>query len=134
MNSDKQTRILLIDDDPDFVAQMQIQLEHLGYAVTSAASEDEARARLAEGRPDAVVCDLMLQDADGGFVLAYEMKRQHPDLPIVMVTGVASEAGIPFALQSAGERSWIKADALLPKPVRAEQLKRELDRLLPAQA
>jgi hypothetical protein len=36
-----------------------------------------------------------------------------------------------FALASDNDRAWIRADALLAKPIRFEQLRREIDRLLP---
>ena len=47
-----------------------------------------------------------------------------------MVTGVASETGIAFAATTAEERRWIKADARVDKPIRFEQLLREIRRLL----
>jgi len=47
------------------------------------------------------------------------------------VTSIVSETGLDFALASDNDRAWIRADALLAKPIRFEQLRREIDRLLP---
>ena len=49
-----------------------------------------------------------------------------------MVTGVAHETGIKFEPGKQQEGGWIKADAVLAKPIRFEQLQRELERLLEA--
>ena len=43
-------------------------------------------------------------------------------MPVILVTAVASETGLDFDAATAEERGWIKADAVLDKPVRFEQL------------
>ena len=53
-----------------------------------------------------------------------------PFLPVILATGMVSETGIEFDAATAEERSWIKADTVLNKPLRYEQLKKEIDRLL----
>ncbi len=57
------------------------------------------------------------------------MKKKYPGMPVVLVTAVTSETGLEFDAATDEERSWVKADALLAKPVRFEQLKREIERL-----
>jgi hypothetical protein len=47
---------------------------------------------------------------------------------------VTAETGISFTPTSGAERAWVGADALLAKPIRFEQLKREVERLLQAGA
>lgn len=122
--------IMVVDDDPDFLLQMTLQLEAEGYEVVTVESAGAARAQLAERRPDLVLADLMLEAPDAGFALCYEIKQKDPSLPVIMVTAVSSAAGISFDAETDEERAWIKADALLNKPVRFEQLQRELQRLL----
>jgi hypothetical protein len=48
-----------------------------------------------------------------------------------MLSSSISEFGIEFSLESPAERSWIKADAMLNKPIRTEQLLQAVRRLLP---
>ena len=122
-------RILLVDDDPDYLLSMELQLKNAGYQVTTADGVADAKAWLEENRPDAAVVDLMMEDVDGGFSLCFYIKKKHPDLPVIMVSAVTSETGLDFGARTREERSWIKADAFLAKPVRFEQLQRELDRL-----
>jgi CheY-like chemotaxis protein len=121
--------VLIVDDDPDFLMQMRVQLEAAGYEVMDAGGRPEAEKRLAERRPDAAVIDLMMEDQDAGFALAYHIKQREPDVPVIMVSGVENETGLSFDAATSEERSWIKADVFLAKPVRFEQLTRELERL-----
>ena len=122
--------ILVVDDDVDFLAQMTIQLEASGYHVVTAETAAAARTLLAQQRMDLVIVDLMLEEPDAGFALCYEIKRDDPQMPVIMVTAVTSATGISFEAETDEERAWIKADNLLAKPVRFEQLKREMERLL----
>jgi CheY-like chemotaxis protein len=122
--------ILIVDDDQDFLLQQQLVLESAGYRVRMAGGRAEAEAALTEERPDALVVDLMMEENDDGFVLCFAAKKLYPDLPVIMVTGVASETGIEFDTVTSEERSWIKADAFLAKPIRPEQILQELERLL----
>ena len=77
--------ILLVDDDEDFLYQHKIQLEHAGYTVTTATTRAEAEALAAEGKPDLAILDLMMEQHDDGFVLSHRLKRQRPDLPVILV-------------------------------------------------
>ncbi|HOU89749.1 MAG TPA: response regulator [Polyangiaceae bacterium] len=123
--------ILLVDDDVDLLTQMAIQLRSLGFEVIEAEGQHAAEALLERQRPDAAVVDLMMEHEDSGFVLAHHVKRRYPDVPVIVVTAVTSELGLTFDATTSEERAWIRADALLNKPVRFEQLERELRRLLP---
>jgi len=132
MNTAK--KILLVDDDIDFLAQMQTRLKTLQYEVIMAEGQQEAEKILAETKPDLAILDLMMEQVDGGFALAYHLKQKYPDVPVILCTAVANETGIEFDASTDEERTWIKADVFLPKPVRFEQLVREMERLLQEKA
>jgi CheY-like chemotaxis protein len=122
--------ILVVDDDPDFLAQQQMQLEAAHFKVVAAPGVQEARQVLEECRPDLAILDLMMEDADGGFALSYHLRKKYPGVPIILVTAVTSQTGLDITPSDPEQQSWVKADIILPKPVRFEQLKREIDRLL----
>ena len=128
--SDVQKTVLLVDDDADLVFELRVQLEAAGYQVATAGSDKEGRAVAGALRPDAAVVDLMMEEHDSGFALSHYLKRQSPQMPIILLTAVASETGIDFDATTPEERSWIKADTVLDKPVRFETLQAELSRLL----
>lgn len=121
--------ILVVDDDQDFRTQLVLQLEAAGFAVVAVEGEEQAVETLRTLHPDLAIVDLMMERLDSGFALAYRLKKLQPPVPVVMVTGVAAETGLDFTTTSEAERAWVKADAMLTKPVRFEQLEREIDRL-----
>ena len=131
MNAEtKQRTIMLVDDDEDFLLQTKAQLEAAGFRIVTANGLGDADEKLAEARPDLVVADLMMEYPDAGFVFCHHVKKRNPKTPCILVTAVTSETGMEFENASNEERSWIGADAILTKPVRAEQLRREISRLL----
>jgi CheY-like chemotaxis protein len=123
-------KILVVDDDMDILEQMTAILTAAGYEVVSANSRAVAEEKVLTTQPDLAILDLMMEEKDSGFVLSYQLKKLFPALPVIMLTAVAGATGLSFAAQQAEARSWIKVDTLMDKPVRPEQLKAEVQRLL----
>ena len=128
MNAKK--NVLVVDDDPDTIEQIQMTLTAAGYHVTAAGSAEEAEEKLLAGKPDLAIVDLMMEQMDSGFVLSHYVKKLYPDTPVILLTAVTAATGISFNPQSPEAQSWIKVDKVIDKPVRAEQLKNEVRRLL----
>ena len=84
-------RILLIDDDEDFLQILGRSLTRRGLEVLSASSPEEARSMLAGACPDYAVVDLKLGQASG-LSLLRELKTCCPAMIVVMLTGYASIA------------------------------------------
>jgi DNA-binding NtrC family response regulator len=127
--ADRRT-ILLVDDDDDFLLQYRVSLENAGYRVVTAGGRNEAEKVVETETIDCAVIDLMMEETDGGFILAHHLKNRKPAMPIIMVTGVTYETGLHFGAVNVTEKKWLKADTVLAKPIRFEQLDREIKRLL----
>ena len=125
-----QRTVLLVDDDDDFLFQHRLHLETAGFNVLVAHGQKEAEVFLARQRPDLAVIDVMMENPDAGFTLCHRIRKQDASIPVILVTSVNSETGLDFALSTDEQRSWIKADAFLAKPIRFEQLKGEVEGLL----
>ena len=123
-------KILIVDDDPDIVEQLTLSLTAHGYDVVAAGSQKEAEEVLLSVRPDLAILDLMMEHMDSGFVLCHEVKKLYPETPVILLTAVTASTGLTFDAQSAEARSWVKADKILDKPVRPEQIRVEVHRLL----
>lgn len=85
-------RILVIDDEPDLLELVRVNLHQSGYEVETAADGREALAALRRSRPDLVVLDLMLPDVSGTDLC--RQLRADPgfsSLPIIMLTAKADE-------------------------------------------
>jgi two-component system response regulator MprA len=121
---------LVVDDDPDFLDQQEANLKTLGFNVLTACSSAGARELLATNHPDVAVVDLMMENSDAGFALCYHLKQLYPKTPVIMVTSAGSITGYDFESMHEGQRRWVHADAVFSKPMRLEQLRRELARLL----
>jgi DNA-binding response OmpR family regulator len=121
---------ILVDDDPDMLLQLQLQLEAMGFTVRTGVNQAEGEALIADSEPDLAVFDLMMDHQDSGFVLSYRMKKKSAATPVILVTNVSRETGYQFDAATSETRNWIKADVVLDKGIRAEQLRREINRLL----
>ncbi len=122
--------VLLVDDDEDYLAQVGARLRADGFTVVEAPGQAAAEELLPRTAFDLAIVDLMMENMDSGFVVCHLIKKLHPRTPVLLVTGVAGEAGMEFDAQTPEERAWVKADAMLAKPIRYEQLRVEMDRLL----
>jgi two-component system alkaline phosphatase synthesis response regulator PhoP len=125
-----QKNILAVDDDIDMLEQVGFILRAEGYKVTLAQGQKEGEEALLGMIPDLAVLDLMMENMDSGFILCHHIKRLYPDTPVILLTAVKAATGLDFHAQSDEAASWVKADVLMDKPVRPEQLRTEVKRLL----
>ena len=78
-------RLLVVDDDTDLLRLLSMRLESAGYRVSTAASAEAALAQLDVERPQLVISDVRLPGRDG-LALYDEVRRRHPDLPVILLT------------------------------------------------
>jgi CheY-like chemotaxis protein len=123
-------KILVVDDDLDLLEQMTAILAAADYEVVPAEGRAAAEETMLKVRPDLAILDLMMEEKDSGFVLSYQIKKLYPDTPVILLTAVTGATGLSFAAQNPEAQSWVKADSWMDKPVRPEQLKAEVRRLL----
>lgn len=122
--------VLIVDDDMDYLYQMQLKVQGFGFEVVTAEGQHEAERIIESFKPNLAIFDLMMENEDSGFILAFKMKRKYPDVPIIIATAVTAESGMVFDVHSKSDRQWIKADLFLDKGIRADQLHREINKLL----
>src|SRR5690349_989700 len=106
--------ILLVDDDPDLLKLISLRLTSAGYRVRTADSGETALAALAVHRPAAVITDLKMPGIDG-LALFDAIHRQHPALPVIILT---AHGTIPEAV-SATQRGVF---GFLTKPFDSQEL------------
>jgi CheY-like chemotaxis protein len=123
-------KILLVDDDPDFLEMHKAVLQNHGYDVLTATSGQEGLERVRTEIPDLIILDLMMEKHDAGFSFSKTVKTDplFRKIPILMVTSVAEATGFRFSLEEDGY--WMKTDDFLDKPVRPEVLLERVDKLL----
>ncbi|HSO24552.1 MAG TPA: response regulator [Chondromyces sp.] len=94
--NEHEIKVLLVDDEKRFRASTEKVLVRRGFQVVTAGTGEEALERLAEG-PDVVILDIRMPGMDGLTALR-EMKRRAPEVPVIMLSGHASEDAARVAL------------------------------------
>jgi len=121
MNVTPKARILIIDDDPDFVEATRIVLEGGGYEVISALEGNDGLRKAKEGKPQLILLDVIMPGTDGRKVLE-EITRLNPAAGVLMLSGFSRDY-VRGYLPSGPWR-------LMQKPFEPEQLVSVTRRLL----
>ncbi|MBD3385729.1 response regulator [candidate division KSB1 bacterium] len=123
-------KILLADDDAAFREINRIILESNGYLVDEADSADAALRKLKSEHFDLLVLDLMMEDRDSGFRVAYALKEDQnlKELPILMLTSAPQKTGFNFRFSE--DKDWMKVDSYATKPLDPRELLDRVHKLL----
>lgn len=109
-------RVLLVDDDPDFIEANSIVLEASGFEVLTASSGADGLRMVKEEKPDVVILDVMMENTDEGFAVARRIRtRLRSDVPIIMLTSVGKVTGYDFNPEE--NPDFFPVDVFLEKPV-----------------
>jgi two-component system, OmpR family, alkaline phosphatase synthesis response regulator PhoP len=124
-----QKRILVVDDEADFAALVQGNLEKEGFKVELAYNGVEGLAKVRENPPDAIVLDVMMPEKDG-YAVCKELKRSDElcNIPVILLTAVASH--VTSTRYSHADGMTTEADDYIAKPASAADITRSLKRLL----
>ena len=123
-------KVLIIDDNINFVKINSAVLVSGGYEVEAAFNAEEGFTKVEYGQPDAIVLDLMMERHDSGFTLAKKLKT-HPiykKIPILLLTAVGEATGFKFSMESDGY--WMKTDDFADKPIEPDLLLEKIAKLI----
>jgi len=126
---EKKAKILLVDDDADFVESTRTVLESKPYDVIVAKNGEEGIRKAREVKPDLIILDVIMPVKDG-FTAAEQMKKdpQLSRIPTIMLTAFAdkhTEASMPVS-----RGLTLEAEDYIEKPVRPEELLARVDKQL----
>jgi DNA-binding response OmpR family regulator len=127
---EKKSKVLLVDDDVDFVDLNKAVLENHGFQVACAFSTQEGLDKVRFEQPDLIVLDLMMEKHDSGFAFAKAVKADpnYKKIPILMLTAVAESTGYDFSQELDGY--WMKTDDYAAKPLLPEELIKRVGSML----
>jgi len=124
-------RILIIDDDPEFVEITKEILKTQQYEVSCAYEASEGFAKLEEEMPNAIILDIMMGRGAEGFIFARKVRKdpRFAKIPILMLTSMREQTGFEFP----GERihpKFLPVDEYVEKPIEPQVLIDKIEHLL----
>jgi len=124
----EKAKILLVDDDWDFVEATKMLLESK-YQVVVAYKGDEGLKKAREEKPDLIILDIIMPTKDG-FMVCEELKkdRQLSKIPVMLLTSLASR--MAESTVSVTQAITTEAEDYVDKPVSPEELFHHIEKLL----
>ena len=115
-------KVLMIDDDPEFVDAISNLLDAKGYDVHTAPDGKEGVAKALAENPDIILLDVMMTTKHEGFDVARKLHDDEKarEIPIIMMTGIRREMNLPFGFEP--DSAWLPVKQVLEKPVKPEVL------------
>ena len=114
------SKILIVDDDPDFVEATRMVLRSAGYDVVTAADGDEGLRQVRKEQPDLIVLDVIMKTVLDGLNMSQQMANdpEQSPIPILMVTSIAnSDYAALFPTDE-----YVHIDGFISKPIAPELL------------
>jgi two-component system, OmpR family, alkaline phosphatase synthesis response regulator PhoP len=120
-------KVLMIDDDPEFIDAITNILDAKGYDVVSANDGKDGVAKAKQEKPDIILLDVMMTTKSEGFDVARELSKDAnlKGTPVIMLTGVRKEMNLPFGFEP--DADWLPVKAFLEKPVKPETLLKTIE-------
>ncbi len=120
-------KVLMIDDDPEFVEAITNILDARGYDVVSAGDGKDGVAKAKREKPDIILLDVMMTTKSEGFDVARELSKDEnlKGTPVIMLTGVRKEMNLPFGFEP--DADWLPIAVFLEKPVKPEVLLKAIE-------
>jgi CheY-like chemotaxis protein len=121
------TKVLVVDDDPDFCEIVSMVLRKEGYEIESASSGDAALRQMRASPPDIVLLDVMMSTVLDGVNVSFAMAEDAvlKDVPIVMISSIPeSSHADEFPTDE-----YVPISAWITKPVQPQQLVNIVKRL-----
>ena len=128
---EKKTKLLIIDDDPDFVEGIVAILEKADYEIDARYNPDEGFETLKSGSYDLLLLDVLMGRGAEGIMIARKIGNDEKlrDIPILIITGMREQIAFLFPGQPV-HPSFVPTDELIEKPVEPDLLLEKVSTLL----
>ncbi len=108
-------KILIADDERDFVRLLGVALKREGFDVVVAFDGEETKLRIVEEKPDMIILDLVMPGIDGWEVLRWIKQEKNMSLPIIIISAKDAFNDIKKTYN-------LEADYYLVKPVKIKDI------------
>ena len=126
-------KILIIDDDRDFLESIKIMLKKDGHEVEAKYDAKDVIAKIKGTSPDLVILDVIFpENESAGFDIAREMRDPASgvaDIPVLMLTAINRKFPLGFSKNDM-DSDWLPVTEFLEKPIDFELLRNKIQELL----
>jgi len=134
MTEKKAEKILVIDDDPDFIDAVTTILKSAMYEVSTAPNPKEGKDKILAEKPDLILLDIMMDSLFDGFSLCHAIKTAKDfeivkDTPVIFVSAVRELTGSRFQFDGV-DQGLVGPDDYIDKPVKPDELLARIAKLL----
>ena len=128
---ESKTRILIIDDDPDYVEGIKSILEKADYEVEAVYNPEDGFKTLKSGKYDLLLLDIMMGRGAEGVMVARKISKDPVlrETPTLIITGIREQIAYLFPCQPMYPH-FLPVDELIEKPVEPDLLLEKVSTLL----
>lgn len=123
-------KILIIDDDVDFLEPLEIIFRSNGFSIEIAYTPEEGINKVKETNPDLVILDIMMPRDYEGFEVAKYIREdlKMKEIPILMLSNIHKVKKVPYRF--APDRDFLPVDVFIDKPADPDDLLDMVNKLL----
>jgi len=131
-------RILIVDDDPDFVFITKAVLQSKGYECFCAYSAKEGLRKITETNPDLIILDIMMESLTAGFGLVTKLRMakegseyfKYSTIPILVVSNIEKATGNKYKFKEVAGTSLLPVEDFIRKPAPPLLLLEKVEQLM----
>jgi CheY-like chemotaxis protein len=120
----KSHKVVIVDDNPDFLLTMEIFLQRNGFEVLAASNGQKGLELIRKERPDLILLDIMMETLFSGFEVCKQLRSDDDlkNIPVIGISAMGEELNINYSEWP--DYDYFRPDAFLDKPVDRQRLLR----------
>ena len=127
---EERPKVVIIDDNPDFLFTMETFLERNGFDAITAEDGKKGLEIIEQEKPDIILLDVMMETLFSGFEVCKRVRTnpQLKDTPIIGISGMSDEIGVKYDKNR--DEEYFSPDEFFEKPVDREKLLEKMNNLV----
>lgn len=129
-------KILIIEDDLDFVETMRLPLESKSHQIEVAENGKIGLQKVKKFEPDLIILDVMMDTLTEGFQVSYKLRSPDPSseyakyskIPILMLTAISDKTGMSFDPER--DEEFLPVDEFIEKPIQPGELLEKVEKMI----